>query len=147
MGLVLLLTQMLHHSWWAVICLLYMARLAYNYRRLSFIPGPTLAGWTDIWRYYHGKAGKCIEDYQLHRRYNSKLLRVGPNQISVSDATEVGNIYGLTPIFNKVIPFQSMRRSLVNFSDEGDKTGRGIHYPQLQESSRRGDAQPLVNER
>ena len=101
MGLALLLTQTLQQWWWAVLCLLYLIRVVRNYSRLSFIPGPKLAGFTDLWRYLHGKAGKCIADYQLHRKYGSKLLRVGPNQISVSDATEVANIYGLTPIFNK----------------------------------------------
>ncbi|KAH0828225.1 hypothetical protein AYO21_03784 [Fonsecaea monophora] len=101
MGLALVLTQTLQHWWWAILCLLCIARLVHNYSKLSFVPGPALAGVTDLWRYFHGKAGKCIDDYQLHRKYNSKLLRVGPNQISVSDATEVTKIYGLNPIFNK----------------------------------------------
>lgn len=102
MSFVLLFKHIIQHSWWAIICLLYVAKLVYNYRRLSYIPGPILAGLTDVWRYYHGKAGKCVDDFQLHRQYKSKLLRVGPNQISVSDATEVAHIYGLTPIFDKV---------------------------------------------
>ncbi|KIW94689.1 uncharacterized protein Z519_04666 [Cladophialophora bantiana CBS 173.52] len=101
MGLALLLTQALQQWWWAILCLLYFMRLLCNYSKLSSIPGPVLAGVTDVWRYIHGRAGKCIDDYELHRKYNSKLLRVGPNQISVSDATEVAKIYGLNPIFNK----------------------------------------------
>ncbi len=101
MGVARLLTQTLQQWWWAVLCLLFLVRLVRNYTKLSSIPGPKLAAFTDLWRYFHGKAGKCINDYELHRKYGSKLLRIGPNQISVSDATEVAKIYGLTPIFNK----------------------------------------------
>lgn len=120
MGLSAILLEAGQQWWWCGLLLLLVARLAYNYSRLSFIPGPFLASVSDIWRYFHGRAGQCVLDYELHRKYNTKLLRVGPNQISVSDPKEIPKIYGLNPIFNKVCQLAHTRRYGSSTGSESD---------------------------
>jgi hypothetical protein len=40
-------------------------------------------------------------EYTLHRKYNTPLLRLGPNTISVSDSDALRIIYGWKPVFKK----------------------------------------------
>ncbi|KAJ6005165.1 hypothetical protein N7451_003109 [Penicillium sp. IBT 35674x] len=64
--------------------LLFISRLVQNRYRsgLHKIPGPYIASLTDLWQFFHCLAGRSWRDYELHRKYNSPLLRLGPNLIS-----------------------------------------------------------------
>ena len=96
------LFQWLKVAWPALIVLALGARFLRNYYKLNHIPGPFLARFTDAWRLIHCLRGQSSRQYELHRKYNSHLIRLGPNTVSVSDATAIPIIYGLKPIFNKV---------------------------------------------
>lgn len=88
-------------------------RLAFNrYKNgLSGIPGPFLASLTDLWLFVHYVRRRGLTEYDLHQRYNAKILRVGPNMLSVSDAEAVKTIYGWKPIFTKVSTYSQKRFS------------------------------------
>jgi len=81
-----------------------VGRLAANRYKpgVSDIPGPFLASLTDLWLFFHCLRGKSQKDYELHRKYNSPLLRLGPNTISVADGEAVRMIYGWKPVWTKV---------------------------------------------
>ena len=89
--------------WALVLIFMITLKLVRNrYQRgLSKIPGPFLASLTDLWLFYHCWCGKSYKDYELHRKYNSPLLRLGPNTISVSDGTAIKIIYDYKRIFPK----------------------------------------------
>lgn len=71
----------------------YVANSLYRYARLNHIPGPFLARWTDFQRAYWAWTRRAHETHiQLHQKHG-KLVRCGPNMISVGNATEVDKIY------------------------------------------------------
>lgn len=77
-------------------------RLINNYLKLRHVPGPLLASVSDGWRVMHTLRGNTMKEYEIHRKYNSPILRFGPNTVSVADPAAIKVIYGLNPIFNKV---------------------------------------------
>ena len=82
---------------------LWILRFIYNYNRLRSIPGPFLAGITDVWRWAQQNQktfyGNVLTD--LHRKYGT-AVRIGPNLVSFSDPDAIPVIYGAKPIFRKV---------------------------------------------
>jgi hypothetical protein len=85
------------------VAFLIAARLVVNYRRLSSanIPGPMIASITSLWRQRLMQRSSWVQDLdQLHRRYG-KLVRLGPNYVSVADAASLPTIYGTTTSWNK----------------------------------------------
>ncbi|KAI8713863.1 hypothetical protein NCS52_01232100 [Fusarium sp. LHS14.1] len=80
-----------------------VAKLVYNRygHGISHIPGPFLASLSDLWRLYvvWGRRPD-IDHVKLHGRYG-KLVRLGPNAISVSDPSAIRQIYGLAAGFKK----------------------------------------------
>jgi hypothetical protein len=74
-----------------------------RYYRLKSIPGPFLAAFTDLWRWRAQQKtlfwGPAL--VQLHEKYG-KLVRIGPNHISVSDPKAVNQVYGTHPVWVKV---------------------------------------------
>jgi len=79
-------------------------------RRLSAIPGPFLARFTDYWKVYHFLKGDYGETlYWWHQRHGN-MIRTGPRHISVGDAKEVPRVYQVKPLLHKVsspIPFNT----------------------------------------
>ncbi|KAI2628736.1 cytochrome P450 [Hypoxylon sp. NC1633] len=72
-----------------------------DYLRLSDIPGPFFAGFTDLWRFCaQNSRGYSTALLALHRKYG-KLVRIGPNHVSVSDPDAVALIYGSNPVWVK----------------------------------------------
>ncbi|KAF2802374.1 cytochrome P450 [Mytilinidion resinicola] len=91
-------------TYWVPVCAgILLARLVYNrYKNgLSDIPGPFLASLTDLWMFSHYLRRKGHQEWKLHEKYNSPLLRIAPNTIAVADAEAVKTIYGWKPIFSK----------------------------------------------
>lgn len=81
-----------------------VVRLLHNKFRpgLSSIPGPPLAAWTGLWRFFDVQKGTAhLTAIELHKRYGP-LVRIGPNHVSVGDPREIANIYGLTKGYTKV---------------------------------------------
>ncbi|RSL51504.1 hypothetical protein CEP54_011364 [Fusarium duplospermum] len=80
-----------------------LAKLIYNRygHGISHIPGPFLASISDLWRLYivWGRRPD-IDHVKLHKRHG-KLVRLGPNAISVSDPSAIRQIYGLASGFKK----------------------------------------------
>ncbi|KAF4992377.1 hypothetical protein FDECE_13733 [Fusarium decemcellulare] len=76
--------------------------------KLRNVPGPFLAGFTRLWklnRVAHGDMEKV--QMQLHARYGS-VVRIGPNEVLISDPSAIKTIYGHSSNFRKTkfyIPF------------------------------------------
>ncbi|KAF3171428.1 hypothetical protein TWF225_010599 [Orbilia oligospora] len=81
--------------------LLILAILFRNYLRLRRIPGPFLAGLTNLWRVYYVKKGDAQDTYiRLHKKYGN-VVRVGPNCVSVSGLDAIQAIYNVQDKFPK----------------------------------------------
>lgn len=95
--------------------------------RIYSIPGPRLAGFSNLWRFWDALAHVQHDTHiNLHRQYNSPLVRVGPRTVSFSDPEWIPKVYGLTSGFTKtrfydmfVLPFRGkFTRSLFTTLDE-----------------------------
>ncbi|KAK5189537.1 hypothetical protein LTR99_001844 [Exophiala xenobiotica] len=74
----------------------------YYRRQLNSIPGPFLAGFTDLWRFFDALFANPHETHiKLHRQTGSSLVRIGPRTVSVSDPALIPKIYGLNSGFTK----------------------------------------------
>ncbi|KIW00379.1 uncharacterized protein PV09_08089 [Verruconis gallopava] len=70
-----------------------LSRLLYNYLQLRSIPGPILAGSTNLWRAYLQSRGKLRERIiSLHDQYGP-VVRYGVNMVSIRDASVIQQIY------------------------------------------------------
>ena len=70
--------------------------------RLRSIPGPFLASFTDLWRWYHQNFDNfTLVLTNLHKKYGN-IVRLGPDTVSFSDATVVSSIYTMHGEFKKV---------------------------------------------
>lgn len=81
---------------------LFFVYLIFSWNRLRHIPGPLLAKVSDLQRLlwvYSRRAHDIHID--LHKQHG-KLVRFGPNMVSVGDATEVKNIYRMSGPLLKV---------------------------------------------
>lgn len=60
---------------------------------LSKIPGPKIAACTSLWLAYHTYIGdECTVVYSLHCKYGP-VLRVGPNDVNISNADAIEPVY------------------------------------------------------
>ncbi|KAK9446517.1 cytochrome P450 [Limtongia smithiae] len=70
-------------------------------RGLRSIPGPTLAAYTGLWRFFDVRAGDAHHTaIKLHAKYGP-LVRIAPNVVSVADVAAIQTIYGLKTNFTK----------------------------------------------
>ncbi|KAI1613804.1 cytochrome P450 oxidoreductase [Exophiala viscosa] len=86
-----------------IICALvvvYCLRNKYQ-KGLNQIPGPFWASISDLWNFVHVCSGQSTSEYQLHQKYDSPLLRMGPNYVSCSDPESIRVIYGWKRVFKK----------------------------------------------
>lgn len=73
-----------------------------SYWRLSHIPGPLLANFTNIPRFLWVLSYKAHEKHiEQHRKYGP-IVRFGPNMVSVGDPAEIGTIYRFSKPWQKV---------------------------------------------
>lgn len=73
-----------------------------DYLRLRHIPGPFLTSFTNLPRLYWVWSNRAHEKHiELHKRYG-KIVRLGPNMVSVADAKEIPQIYDFSGKFTKV---------------------------------------------
>lgn len=61
---------------------------------LRHVPGPFIAKWSRLWMVYHAQKGDMHTTMiELHKKYG-KLVRTGPNEVSVADPAVIKTIYG-----------------------------------------------------
>jgi len=73
-----------------------------SYLRLRHVPGPFLASLTNFPRLSWVLTGRAHDIHiGLHRKYG-KIVRFGPNMVSVADPAEIPNIYSFSGKFAKV---------------------------------------------
>lgn len=74
----------------------------HTYLKLRHVPGPFLAALSNCARFSWVLTGRAQAIHlEQHRKYG-KIVRFGPNMVSVSDPNEIPNIYGFTGKFKKV---------------------------------------------
>lgn len=73
-----------------------------SYYLLRGVPGPFLAAFSNLPRVAWILSNRAHDIHiNLHRKYG-KLVRFGPNMVSVGDPAEIPNLYGFTGKFAKV---------------------------------------------
>ncbi|KAH8911975.1 cytochrome P450 [Coniochaeta sp. PMI_546] len=78
-----------------------VVQLAVASFRLRGIPGPLLARFSDVWRFRAMRSkGWSARLVALHNKHG-KLVRIGPNHVSVSDPAAIPIIYGTNPVWVK----------------------------------------------
>lgn len=79
----------------------YLLRNKYGYGIHKY-PGPFLAGFTDLWRFYDAYGRRSEKTFiALHEKYGD-VVRIGPNVLSFADPKSLKTIYGLNKGFTKV---------------------------------------------
>lgn len=69
---------------------------------LSSIPGPQLAAFTDLWRFFSTLGRRPeVAHQELHAKYGT-AVRLGPNMVSISDWRAVKEVYGTNTAYIKV---------------------------------------------
>ncbi|KAL9612617.1 MAG: hypothetical protein Q9167_002787 [Letrouitia subvulpina] len=82
---------------------------------LSSVPGPLLAKGTSLWHHYHTYIGdECTAIHACHLRYGN-LVRIGPNDVDISDGNAFSTIYTEKGGFHKAPHY-------VNFNVDGFNT-------------------------
>ena len=112
-----------------LLLVLFFGHFIYNKlrRHVYSIPGPPLAGFSNLWRFWDALTAVQHDTHiNLHRKYKSSVVRVGPKVVSVSDPTFIPRIYGLNSGYTKtafynmfVLPLNGQyTRSLFTTLDE-----------------------------
>jgi hypothetical protein len=85
-----------------LVLLLVVAWIAQTYVKLSHIPGPLLPSLTNISRALWVQSNHAHDIHiALHKKYG-KVVRFGPNFVSVQDPKEISQIYNYAGTFAKV---------------------------------------------
>ncbi|KAI0178591.1 cytochrome P450 [Hypoxylon sp. FL1284] len=78
----------------AISLVLICLRLLANWTKLSKVPGPTLAGCTDLWRAYQQYNGKLREKIMDLHVQHGPVVRYGVRSVSISDPEVITVVYG-----------------------------------------------------
>lgn len=92
---------LLFRVWFPLMVVLYIVRTRYL-SGIRHIPGPFIASVSNFWKIsaaWHQDMPR--RNIRLHRKYG-KLVRIGPDMISVDDPGALSTIYGFKPIYAKV---------------------------------------------
>lgn len=85
---------------------------------LNKVPGPWIAGFTNLYRLQRVLTGKAhLYDIRLHRKYGS-VVRLGPNFVSIGDPQAISTIYGITASLPKVSPQKVYTKINVNTTNK-----------------------------
>lgn len=105
LGSVLLLT-ILHLSW------------TYFTSPIKNVPGPFLAKFTNLWRFFDTYGGRPELTQQiLHEKYGS-VVRLGPDVVSISDPKLLRTIYNTKGNYLKVLDSFKESYELTDFFEE-----------------------------
>lgn len=90
------------------ICIALFLACAVSYLRTTYkaglcsVPGPRLARYSNLWRLRNAVSGFAPQNFQnVHKTYG-KVVRIGPNHVSISDPSMIPVIYGISSKFFKV---------------------------------------------
>jgi hypothetical protein len=93
-----------------------------SWARLRHVPGPLFASISNFQRLTWAWSGKAHETHiRLHERYG-KLVRLGPNCVSIGDPHEISKIYGTGANMTKV----RIRRGAAMHYQQGRKKKASI---------------------
>lgn len=84
-------------SWLALAFVLILPKLLLNKyaNSIKAVPGPFMAGFTDLWRFsFHALDSPHEKLLRLHRAYRAPLVRIGPRAVSVGEPELIPTIYG-----------------------------------------------------
>ncbi|KAI1336067.1 BcABA1, cytochrome P450 monooxygenase [Xylariaceae sp. FL0016] len=85
-----------------ILLLTYLVYAGRSYRRLSHIPGPTLASLSYLYLLRVARSGRQWQVFRaLPSQYNSSLVRVGPNELSTSDPEVLRKINGARSTYER----------------------------------------------
>ena len=77
----------------SIVCLLLFVQYRTRSDPLRSIPGPFIARFSRLWMVWHSWNGTMHRTMiECHARYG-KLVRTGPNEVSVSDPSAIKKIY------------------------------------------------------
>ncbi|KAF4200321.1 hypothetical protein CNMCM8927_003499 [Aspergillus lentulus] len=103
---------------------------------LVTIPGPFMARFSGAWRLYMTWRREFKESLPgLHEKYQSSLIRIGPNIVSCSDPKAVEVIYGFhnemkkSDLVKTMAPIYNGKRQVTMFSAADNKTHGRIRRP------------------
>lgn len=85
------------------VAFIYIGAICYSawFGPLSKLPGPALARYTNIWRIKNAASGQPHVNFQnLHKCYG-RVVRIGPNHVSLSDPAQIQEIYGISSKYTK----------------------------------------------
>ncbi|OBR07631.1 Cytochrome p450 [Colletotrichum higginsianum IMI 349063] len=75
---------------------------------LASFPGPRRAALSTWWLYSQSKSGRAEEIFEeLHKKYNTRALRIAPNEIHITDSALYHTIYSQRHTFTKQAHFYS----------------------------------------
>lgn len=96
---------LLVQAYWILILsttlLSYILRNRY-YNGLNKYPGPTLAAYTDWWRFFNALGRQTEKTTVALHRQHGDVVRLGPGVLSFADPLAIKEIYGLNKGFTKV---------------------------------------------
>lgn len=78
--------------------------LAYLNSPLKSIPGPFLAKFSNAWRFLNHYGQTHIETQRKLHEKHGDVVRLGPNTVSVADASLIKTIYNIRGTYLKVSP-------------------------------------------
>ncbi|KAL6156269.1 hypothetical protein ACJQWK_10062 [Exserohilum turcicum] len=74
---------------------------AYLQSPLKSIPGPFLAKFSNIWRFFNHYGQTHIETQRKLHEEHGDIVRLGPNVVSIADASLIKTIYNTRGTFVK----------------------------------------------
>jgi hypothetical protein len=99
----------LNTTQWLLVCALtFIVVTAVSYQRtagkigICTLPGPRFARYSNIWRVWNARSGRAPQNFQKLHREHGKVVRIGPNHVSISDPALVPVIYGVSSKYIKV---------------------------------------------
>lgn len=102
--------QYLYPSIACVILLVVVTSYIISWSRLRHFPGPTLAAWSSLYMFRICTSGKQAESYvNMNKRYNSPLVRIGPNDLITDDPEMIRRMNGARSTYRRSSWYNAMR--------------------------------------
>ena len=108
-------TSIMHFHYFLLVPVFVLAaQLLYRLGRALFsplrdVPGPFLARFTRLWYFHRVRQGHFEHDnIRLHEKYGP-VVRIAPNQYSISDPSAVKTVYALASHFGKSAWYDAWR--------------------------------------
>ncbi|KUJ08910.1 cytochrome P450 [Mollisia scopiformis] len=76
------------------VAILLLAKLFMNWYKYCSIPGPLLAGTSDLWRAYYQYRGQLRSKLLTLHKIHGPIVRYGVDAVSISDPSAISIIYG-----------------------------------------------------